>query len=76
MITTKKFRDGIAFYKNDKEIAFYSNIAETITYNIPDNCINCASISFSDNLTIINIVKVYRKNWKMTQIILDKYFLL
>lgn len=62
MITTNKFRDGIAFYKDNKEIAFYSNITESITYNIPSNCINCASISFNDNLFIINIIKTYRKN--------------
>lgn len=61
MITTKEFSDGIAFYKNNKEIAFYSNIAESITYNIPDNCINCATISLVDNLFIINIIKIYVK---------------
>ena len=62
MITTKEFRDGIAFYKDDEEIAFYSNITENIMYNILSNCINCASISFNDNLFIINIIKTYRKN--------------
>lgn len=61
IITTKEFRDGIAFYKDNKEIAFYSNIAESITYNIPFNCINCASISLVDNLFIINIIKIYVK---------------
>lgn len=75
-MTTKKFLDGIAFYKNDKEIAFYSNITEQITYNIPSNCINCAAISFNDNLFIINMVKIYRMTIKNKWYTIDKYFLL
>lgn len=33
-IKTKKFFDGIAFYKDDFEIAFYSNITKRLGYNI------------------------------------------
>lgn len=60
MLITKEFYDGIAFYKDNKEIAFYNRIVETITYNVPSNCINCASIYFEDNLAIINTVKDYK----------------
>lgn len=34
MITTHDFKDGIAFYKNEREIAFYNRFTNNIHYMV------------------------------------------
>ena len=58
MMTTKTFLDGIAFYKDDEEIAFYSNITKRVRYI--DNIIyRDPEIDFEDNLYILNTITEY-----------------
>lgn len=61
-ITTKIFADGIAVYEDDKEIAFYSNIAKKIRYNNDESSIGCTEISFSKNAIIVHLIERYIKN--------------
>lgn len=49
-VTTKAFMDGIAFYEDDKEIAFYSNMTKEITYNQDKFHFGCAGISYVKNI--------------------------
>lgn len=58
-ITTKKFSDGIAFYEDGKEFAFYSNITKKVRYNNNGCVIGCTEISFENNLIVINLIKKY-----------------
>ena len=58
-ITTKKFSDGIAFYENGKEFAFYSNITKKVRYDNDGKYIGCTEIPFGKNLVIINLIKKY-----------------
>lgn len=59
IITTKKFADGIAFYEDGKECAFYSNITQKVRYNNDGSSIGCTEILFNKNLVIINLIKSY-----------------
>ena len=61
-ITTKKFSDGIAFYEDGKEFAFYSNITQKVRYNNSGCVIGCTEIPFEKNFVIINLIKNYIKS--------------
>ena len=60
-ITTKKFSDGIAFYEDGKEFAFYSNITQKVRYNTSEYLVGCTEISFEKNLIVINMIEKYIK---------------
>ena len=60
-ITTKKFSDGIAFYEDGKEFAFYSNITRKVRYNISGYLVGYTEIPFEKNLIVINMIEKYIK---------------
>lgn len=61
-LTTKVFIDGIAFYKDNEEIAFYSKITKRVRYILPPDWIgcDCVEIDAEINFAIIKEVKAYR----------------
>lgn len=63
-MTVQKYDDGIAFLKNDKEIAFYSYIVNRVTFypqlNEEWSDYGCSSVKVEDLIFIANIVKIER----------------
>ena len=61
-LTNKIFADGIAFYKDNEEIAFYSKITKRVRYILPSDWIgcDCVEIDAEINFAIIEEVKAYR----------------
>lgn len=58
-IKSKEFFDGIAFYKDDIEVAFYSNITQLVCYY--DNMYGIVALPISDAIVIHNLIKEYIK---------------
>lgn len=69
---TKKYNDGTAFIKDNKEVAFYSYITDRVTfYQQSDeewHDYGCCSVKYEDLIFIVNIVKIVRKKLAETKI--------
>lgn len=64
-LTNKIFADGIAFYKDNEEIAFYSKITKKVRYILSPDWIgcDCVEIDAEINFAIIEEVKANRDKW-------------
>lgn len=61
-LTKKVFCDGVAFYKDSEEIAFYNRYTKKVRYILSPDWIgcDCVEIDAEINFAIIEEVKAYR----------------
>ena len=72
-MTVQKYDDGVAFLKDNAEIAFYSYIVNRVTFYPQSNeewsdC-NCSSVKVEDLIFIANIIKIERSKLRQIEIV-------
>lgn len=60
MISKEEFADGLAFYKDGKEIAFYNKFTQRVRYCEYPCGFGCLELDYGDNLTIMHEIHMYR----------------
>ena len=59
-IVSVNFADGVGFYKDNKEIAFYNYFLDTISYSLNNNDMPTL-ISFGENMILLNRIQKIRE---------------